>query len=316
MNGTQSRQPVIAAVCPGEESKAALEYAVRVAVSRGCPLQVVHVWHPQHGGPETVLLTFTEPSTIATETLAGSVEHATDACAGDVPVGGRLLRGPTSRALVEASHGAGLVVMGHRSRSLAAHALSPSLCGRVAGRSHAPVLAVPAGWVAPGPGDKPKPVTVGVDVPSRSRPLLREAFRAADELGADLRVLHVWRPPRLAEEAALGGLAGDPWMPSTDRGLVDELDAVVRDVAADFPDVVWTTEAVPAVVTAALQSAASGSSLMVVGRHDALLPVGSRLGSVAAYVLRKATCPVLIVPPRPEPFATAPAGSRQRRVGG
>ena len=49
----------------------------------------------------------------------------------------------------------------------------------------------------------------------------------------------------------------------------------------------------------ALIRAARTADVLVIGRHDPLVPVGSHLGPVARAVLRDATCPVLLADPRP-----------------
>ena len=47
----------------------------------------------------------------------------------------------------------------------------------------------------------------------------------------------------------------------------------------------------------AILDASQGAQLLVIGRHDPLVPVGSHIGPVARAVLREATCPVLLASP-------------------
>ena len=54
-------------------------------------------------------------------------------------------------------------------------------------------------------------------------------------------------------------------------------------------------------VADALVQASGSSDLLVVGRHDSQVPLGSHLGPIARAVLREAECPVLLVDPRPAP---------------
>jgi nucleotide-binding universal stress UspA family protein len=49
----------------------------------------------------------------------------------------------------------------------------------------------------------------------------------------------------------------------------------------------------------ALVEASADAELLVIGRHDPLVPIGSHVGPVARAVLREATCPVLLASPRP-----------------
>jgi nucleotide-binding universal stress UspA family protein len=53
----------------------------------------------------------------------------------------------------------------------------------------------------------------------------------------------------------------------------------------------------------AILEASDGADLLVIGRHDPLVPVGSHIGPVARAVLREATCPVLLASPHPHRVA-------------
>ena len=49
----------------------------------------------------------------------------------------------------------------------------------------------------------------------------------------------------------------------------------------------------------ALVEASRTSDLLVIGRHDPAVPLGSHLGPVARAVMREAACPVLLADPVP-----------------
>jgi nucleotide-binding universal stress UspA family protein len=55
-----------------------------------------------------------------------------------------------------------------------------------------------------------------------------------------------------------------------------------------------------------LVESSTGAELLVIGRHDPLVPIGSHIGPVARAVLREATCPVLLATPRPHRAAYHP----------
>ena len=55
----------------------------------------------------------------------------------------------------------------------------------------------------------------------------------------------------------------------------------------------------PGRVIEAILGASEAADLLVIGRHDPLVPVGSHIGPVARAVLREAACPVLLANPRP-----------------
>ena len=65
----------------------------------------------------------------------------------------------------------------------------------------------------------------------------------------------------------------------------------------------------------ALLEAARDASLLVLGRHTALVSTGSHLGPVARAVLCEATCPVLLAAPEPH-HGVAPTVSRGHPVSG
>jgi nucleotide-binding universal stress UspA family protein len=55
-----------------------------------------------------------------------------------------------------------------------------------------------------------------------------------------------------------------------------------------------------------LVECSADAELLVIGRHDPLVPIGSHIGPVARAVLREATCPVLLATPRPHRAAYHP----------
>jgi nucleotide-binding universal stress UspA family protein len=74
-------------------------------------------------------------------------------------------------------------------------------------------------------------------------------------------------------------------------------------VAIDAEVVVHPGRAVEAIL-----AAAEGADLLVIGRHDPLVPYGSHIGPVARAVLREATCPVLLASPEASHLKARSAG--------
>ena len=77
---------------------------------------------------------------------------------------------------------------------------------------------------------------------------------------------------------------------------------ILRDfegVAARFPDVVYQVVAAHGRPADVLVAASESVRMVVVGRHDPVIPMGSHLGPVTRTVLNHAACPVLVVDPRP-----------------
>ena len=86
--------------------------------------------------------------------------------------------------------------------------------------------------------------------------------------------------------------------------MVDRLGHEVADVPLE----VDARHADPA---DALIDARRTTVLLVVGRHDAVFPMGSHLGPIARAVLREAACPVLLADPRPRKHRRSPHAPEQ-----
>ena len=80
------------------------------------------------------------------------------------------------------------------------------------------------------------------------------------------------------------------------------------DEAADVP---LELDARHTDATDALVEASRTSHLLVLGRHDPAIPIGSHLGPVARAVLRDAACPVLLADPRPGTHRPSPGAPEQ-----
>lgn len=284
-------RPVVVAVDSADDFDAALRFGAAEAATQGCGLLLVHAYHVLPTGPDAPLLEFEVLDDLATANLRAAVEHATNMLHGQVPVTSRLIRGPIVQSIVDASADARLIVVQRRDRSRAERVVTRSTSSGVAARAHVPVVSVPTGWTGDsGPGGV---VTVGVDVPTRSHALLREALLAARARQASLRVAHTWWVPGYYDDIIMNRLGGEGWVSETAGEIQDEL-ALLHD---EFPDVPVQVDIQHGRPADNLLAASRTSSLLVVGRHDPLIPLGSHLGPVARAVLRDAVCPVLLAPP-------------------
>ncbi|MFC4783820.1 universal stress protein [Nocardioides sp. MAHUQ-72] len=286
-------KPVVVAV-GNDPVDSALEYAVAEALREGCGVHVLHAVHVKPTGPEMVLLDFAEIEQIGHATLHAAVEKAEDLLRGRAPLTSAMVRGPVVQTILEATQDARLVVLQRRDLSRMRRTVTRSVSSGVAAHAHVPVISVPAGWSeeTDHPGEQPV-VTVGVDIPERCAPVVATAAAAARSRGARLHVLHTWWFPSVYDDIIMSRVENDTW---ADKAR-EEIRAVLEglgDAVAGLPVDVEARHAHPA---DALIDAGRDSSLLVVGRHDPLVPVGSHLGPVARAVLRDATCPVLLANP-------------------
>jgi nucleotide-binding universal stress UspA family protein len=295
--------PVIAGVDGSAESLAAVDWAAREAARRDRPLRLVHVWnwHPrQEDG---------EPVTAAQRHQARSVlRHAKErvrAVAPNVRPYDEQVEGPATAALIKAAGESELLVLGSRGLSGVTGFLVGSVAQGVGARATRPVILVRAGEEAadehlPTPGGRPsvltgyRDVVLGVDLGEPCDAVIEFAFEAARLRDARLHVVHAWQPP---SPLGLGpgeiGLVSGPQRAEEWLGF---LSAVLQVWHDKYPDVEVIETVAESRAQSALLRAASGASLLVVGRHLTDRPAGPRIGPVTHAAIHHVGCPVAVVP--------------------
>ncbi|GAB3037401.1 hypothetical protein GCM10011376_31420 [Nocardioides flavus (ex Wang et al. 2016)] len=295
---TATERPRIVVGVGPEEVESALAFAAEEAVRAGCGLHLVHAVSLVPPGPDTVLLPSSDLETWGAERLADAVKEADDLVERAVPVTHEICRGTPVGALVEAGRSARMVVLEHRHLSRLSRIVNRTVAGGVAAHLRVPVVAVPSGWHD---RERRGVVVAGVDVPERSEEVLRAALAEAHARGARLRVVHSWSLPGPYEEA-IPPEEGHRWSERSRAEVRAALDALGDLSAAMDAEV----EVVRGRVAEALVEASADAELLVIGRHDPLVPIGSHVGPVARAVLREASCPVLLASPRPHRAAYHP----------
>jgi nucleotide-binding universal stress UspA family protein len=284
-------RPVLLAVREDRYFEAALHFAAREATTRGCQLCLMHAYHVLPTGPDNVLLAFTAAENVASETLRSALEHASSILGGQVELTSTLVRGPIVQSIVDASAGCRLVVLQRRDLSPLSRVVTRSTSSAVAAHAHTPVAVVPEGWARTESAEAV--VTVGVDVPGRSHAILRQALIEARARRASLRVLHTWWSPGYFDDIDMDRFGSSTWAVE----VAEEIRAIVDETRVGFDDVEVAVETHHGRPVDTLVAASRSSELLVVGRHDPRVPMGSHLGPVARAVLRTAECPVLLVAP-------------------
>lgn len=106
-------------------------------------------------------------------------------------------------------------------------------------------------------------------------------------------MLHAWSPATTHANLVISWTGDDTWVGLTGdqiRAAVDELGDEVEGLEVEVE--------VRALYPAdALYNASRKSDLVILGRHDPLLPLGSHLGPIARAVLREGECPIMLVEP-------------------
>ncbi len=198
-------------------------------------------------------------------------------------------REPVAQALIEASEGADLLVVGSRGLggfrglllgSVGQHCLTHASCS----------VAVVRALVGERPDAVTPRIVVGVDGSDESNRALDWAADEADRTGAELEVVGSGIFPG-ASAYAFAPAVGD--REAADRVVTDALGHVARRA----PEVVTrgvTSEDPPA---AALVAASRGAGLVVVGSRGLGAFRGLLLGSVSQHLATHAHCSVVVVRP-------------------
>jgi nucleotide-binding universal stress UspA family protein len=197
-----------------------------------------------------------------------------------------LAKDPPSKALIDASAEAWLVVVGARGHGLLSGMLLGSVSQHLARHAAGPVVVVRR------PHDPQRRVVVGVDGSEGSSAALDFAAAQADRTGSALVVVHGWHS--LANSAVVG--------PPFEHRYAEEEQVAERVVAESvaglsetYPDLEVDTETIPVPPGRCLADASQTASLVVVGSRGRGAFAGMLLGSVSQHVLHQAQCPVAVV---------------------
>ncbi|MEN8654244.1 universal stress protein [Streptomyces sp. 21So2-11] len=281
------RHHITAGIDGSPESLCAADWAAREALRRGLPLHLVHAFDepsPRSHLPEIEVPLHSERGALDRFALQLSYAHpvleVVKEQAGQPPVA----------ALLAAARTADTLVVGSRGFSGLAGILVGSVALAVAARAACPVVLVRAGerpederpHLAAEPSPY-RPVVLGIDLARPCDGLLEYAFGAAATRRTALHVLHAWAVPLVPSANAT-----DPA-----EGKEHRLAAVLASWQHKFPDTQVTGELVRGLAGRQLLKAATGASLLVVGRRTS---AGPHLGSTAHSVIHHVTCPVAVVP--------------------
>ena len=269
-----------------EHSRAALAWAVEEAGRVDAPLLVLYAANypgmTVEPGPG---LFEREPGALeaAEEVTARGVREALDTHPRLSVVGATEVTSPT-RALVEASEQAALVVLGSRGYGRVAGALLGSVAFAVATRATCPVIVVKDEAVDRPVGPQHR-VVVGTDGSAEAASAVGFAAMRAAMASASLEVVTSTGGHQV-EDVEEGELRA-----SAERIAQSEADRCRES----YPDLLVTTriEDCPAEIT--LVKASSDASLLVVGTRGRGAFAGMLLGSVSHAVIHGATCAVAVV---------------------
>ena len=298
---------VVVGVDGSADGRRALRYASREAGLRGHGLRIVHV------RPDGVDFSKTPhylPDGILADTGGEVLEEARQAALdwGIDPtrLTTELLGGARSSALVHSLDRASAIVLGTRHSELA-QLFTGSTSAAVAAASPVPVHLVPQSWVRT---DDRKVIAVGVDGSLTTPDLVTHAFAEARLRAARVIIVHAWQHARNIPPAQPSSTSAEEWV----RGARDWLTSLTAGVVAAHPDVPWSLELPLVRPVTAMALAGERADLLVLGRRGAGGSLELALGYLPRVMLRKARCPVMVVPVSRHRGHGAPLVGRQYHV--
>ncbi|RSM73791.1 universal stress protein UspA [Actinoplanes sp. ATCC 53533] len=272
----------------------ALDWAVREAVTRRRPLRIVHAFQwpltnelmgpPAVGPPDAGL------QHAAEQVLSAAADRA-QAAAPTLRISTDLPADVPASALIDASHNADLVVVGHRGLGGFTGLLVGSVGVQTAAHAACPVVVIRDndtghGRTGPGAGQ----VVVGVDDSDPSGLAVDFAFTHAARHGIGVVAIHAHRTAAAAPDASRVA-ASD----ARHEGPAHMLTEVLAGYRAKYPDVPVQGKLVRGRPAAVLVAESAGAALTVVGSRGRGGFTGLLLGSTSQGVLHHASSPVAIV---------------------
>jgi nucleotide-binding universal stress UspA family protein len=285
--------PIVAATDGSEESLRAVGWAAQEAELRGLPLRIVSAaaMPPRMAEHQTASGFPTVADTLVSDrdrALAAATERAA-ATAPDILVDADGLSGSPARAITEAGSGASMLVVGSRGMGAFTALILGSVSRYAAAHAACPVVVVREQTTAAHPQ-----VGVGIGDPAEASHALAFAFEEAALRKASLVAVHAWDSGGGDVGRATRAMAA-PGAHAIEERVAGQLQALLADGQARYPDVQASYDFVYGHPGRALVGLSARADLVVLGRHraDGLLPGP---GAVRHAVLNHAHGPVVTVP--------------------
>jgi nucleotide-binding universal stress UspA family protein len=297
-------RPIIAAVDPRREDPAPAALGAELARLAGAPLVLAAAYpidaaaHPIDAAADSTYPEYWESREAETERVLGRVRFAIERAAGP-PLVIATMAVPAARSLARALHevadreDAGMLVIGSSVRGRLGRVLPGAVTDRLLHGAPCPVTVAPAGFSPNDAAQSPRLVGIAfVETPDGYAAL--NAGRAiAEQAGALVRVLTVKEPLDLLA-------VGPPGTMATVDAERMRTEAAERVLAAGLDAVPGRRSAGGEVLAGppadALAAASADLDLLVCGSRGHGPARTLALGGTSHALVRKATCPVMVVP--------------------
>ncbi|BBZ12722.1 universal stress protein [Mycobacterium branderi] len=294
------RDGILVGVDGSEHSHSAVRWAVREALMRSVPLDLIHiVTTPLRGWGGLGLVTTPLPEdfgVIQEERGRQVIDQAmrvVDASAGSgkLTVHTRVFFCPPVPTLIELSGLARMVVVGSRGYGALRRGLLGSVSTALVHHAHCPVAVIHDDTILPNTLSH-APVLVGIDGSPGSELATAIAFEEASWRGVELVALHAF-----TDADRLDYIPGAPW-PDAQSVAEETLAERLAGWQERYPDVIVHRVVVAEHPARHLLDHSESAQLLVVGSHGRGGFAGMQLGSVANAMVHAAHIPVIVARPR------------------
>ncbi len=286
-----SAKPVVVGVDGSPVNRIAVLWAADEAARCHLPLVLVHagfyLYEPVLSGA-TMDLALHEIDQHARTLLQQAVDAVREAVP-DLQIHTRLDVTDPANLLVAMSTSATMVVLGTEVEGSIAGFVRGSVSQAVAAHAHCPVVVV--NGYGPPSAERRHVVVVGVSPSPGGRQALRFAFEQARQRHCSVLAVRSWGDFGWGTYA----LTDTEVLRDVQRIESRVMNECLAQVSGEFPDVVVEKSFVGVRAQWALEEAAIGADLLVVGCHRVDDHWFSRLGPVASWLLHRAPCPVAVV---------------------
>ncbi len=294
------RQSIIVAGVDGSgESLVAAHWAAHEAMRRRFRLRIVHGFAdppPRYPGYDLPLAVSRELHNAAQQILDVAVQSIS-ACYPHLELTTSLVHADARRALVDASAGAVLTVVGSRGRGRVPEVLLGSVALHLASHGRSPIAVVPSGTVLDGPRSD-GPILLGVDATVSCEDAVGYAFDEASARGVELIAVLV------VDDTAVPPFVRGPARPGSIEAQNENsvLTSQLAPWAERYPEVtirpiVLHGRPAGALLDFGLGLSPAGPSMVVIGGRGRGALTGFLLGSTGQSLITDGTWPVLVVRP-------------------
>lgn len=285
-------RPIIVAVDGSPHSNAAVTWAARESVFRKAPIKLVHAVTPVldtwgTSGPNPDMDQWYRDNAKAILADAEAIFRAAHADSADIDLETAHVESSAVQALIEASKGAQLIVVGSRGLGHLGRFLLGSVSSSLIHHAHCPVAVIPRDEERE--ATDRHPILLGIDGSVASEAATALAFDEASRRGVDLVALHAW------SDVGIPPLFINDWWYEVQTEARELLAERLAGWQEKYPDVHVERRLVCDVPAHALVAESRVAQLVIVGSHGRGGFAGMLLGSVGAAVAHASNAPVIVV---------------------